>query len=241
MSPRALSPDVPAVMNAFAALRLLAMSDRDKDVEILALRHQITILERQLGGNKVRSSSKGRAFLAALPAPLPRRVLHRLRLLIHPDTLLRWHRNLIKQRHARTCRPKRPGRPPTVCSIRILILRLVRDNPSRDTAGCTASSPRSASWPLPPRCGTFSNRKALTPPPTGRPRHGPISCAPNPTRYWPATSSRPSPSPGSANTSWPSSSTPPGTPASWAPPPTRPPSGPSRRDQKPRDGPRRHR
>jgi hypothetical protein len=34
---------------AFAVLRLLAMSDRDKDVEILALRHQITVLERQLG------------------------------------------------------------------------------------------------------------------------------------------------------------------------------------------------
>ncbi|MFD3558172.1 hypothetical protein ACFWVU_00650 [Streptomyces sp. NPDC058686] len=34
--------------NAFAVLRLLPMSDRDKDAEILALRHQITVLERQL-------------------------------------------------------------------------------------------------------------------------------------------------------------------------------------------------
>ena len=32
--------------NVFAVLRLLPMSDRDKDVEILALRHQITVLER---------------------------------------------------------------------------------------------------------------------------------------------------------------------------------------------------
>jgi hypothetical protein len=38
------------VTNAFAALRLLPMSDRDKDVEILVPRHQITVLERQLGG-----------------------------------------------------------------------------------------------------------------------------------------------------------------------------------------------
>jgi len=37
------------VTNAFAMLHLLPMSDRDKDVEILALRHQITVLERQLG------------------------------------------------------------------------------------------------------------------------------------------------------------------------------------------------
>ncbi len=40
------------VTNAFAVLRLLPMSDRDKDAEILALRHQITVLERQLGKRK---------------------------------------------------------------------------------------------------------------------------------------------------------------------------------------------
>ncbi|MFG1708601.1 hypothetical protein ACFLIM_35915 [Nonomuraea sp. M3C6] len=39
------------VTNTFAALRLLPMGDRDKDVEILALRHQITVPERQLGAD----------------------------------------------------------------------------------------------------------------------------------------------------------------------------------------------
>ncbi|MFI6900507.1 hypothetical protein ACIBKY_04550 [Nonomuraea sp. NPDC050394] len=39
------------VTNAFAALRLLPMTDRDKDVEILALRHQVMVLERQLGAD----------------------------------------------------------------------------------------------------------------------------------------------------------------------------------------------
>ena len=38
-----------AVTNVFALLRLLPMRDRDKDVEILALRHQVAMLERQLG------------------------------------------------------------------------------------------------------------------------------------------------------------------------------------------------
>jgi hypothetical protein len=37
------------VTNLFGALRSLPMSDRDKDAEILALRHQLTVLERQLG------------------------------------------------------------------------------------------------------------------------------------------------------------------------------------------------
>ncbi|MFI9561277.1 integrase core domain-containing protein [Nonomuraea endophytica] len=119
------------VTNAFAALRLLPMGDRDKDVEILALRHQIMVLQRQLGADaRVRFAPEDRLFLAALLTSLPREALRRLRLLVRPDTVLRWHRDLVKQRHALTCRPNRRGRPPTVRSIRTLILRLVRENPS---------------------------------------------------------------------------------------------------------------
>lgn len=118
------------VTNVFAALRLLPMSDRDKDAEILALRHQITVLERQLGTDRIKFTPADRAFLAALLIPLPRQTLRRVRLMVRPDTVLRWHRDLIKRRHARTSRPKKPGRPPTVRSIRRLVLRLVRENPS---------------------------------------------------------------------------------------------------------------
>nr|WP_237693355.1 integrase core domain-containing protein [Streptomyces sp. SID2888] len=118
------------VTNAFAALRLLPMSDREKDVEILALRHQIAVLGRQLSPGRARFAPEDRTLLAALLAPLPREVLRRLRLLVQPDTVLRWHRNLIKKRHAASSRPKRPGRPRTVHSIRALVLRLVRENPS---------------------------------------------------------------------------------------------------------------
>jgi putative transposase len=88
------------VTNAFAVLRLLAVGDRDKDVEILVLRHQITVLERQLGGDPVKFAPEDRALLAALLAPLPRHLLRRLRLLERPDTVLRWHRDLMHQRHA---------------------------------------------------------------------------------------------------------------------------------------------
>ena len=50
------------VTNAFAMLRLLPMSNRDKDVEILALRHQITVLERHLGKDRLRFAAGDRAM-----------------------------------------------------------------------------------------------------------------------------------------------------------------------------------
>jgi putative transposase len=56
--------------NTFAMLRLLPMSNRDKDIEILALRHQIGVLQRQLGGTRVRFSPADRAFRRA-PEPTP--------------------------------------------------------------------------------------------------------------------------------------------------------------------------
>jgi putative transposase len=117
------------VTNTFAALRLLPVGDRDKDIEILALRHQIAVLERQLGGKKVRFTAPDRAILAALLHRLRPDLLHRLRLLVRPETVLRWHHGLIAGRHAARSKPKRPGRPPTVRSIRVLVLRMVRENP----------------------------------------------------------------------------------------------------------------
>jgi hypothetical protein len=93
------------------------------------LRHQVAVLERQLAGTRVRFTAPDRALLAALLNRLPRGVLRRMRLLVRPDTVLRWHRDLIAGRHAARSKPKRLGRPPTVRSVRLLVLRLVRENP----------------------------------------------------------------------------------------------------------------
>jgi putative transposase len=117
-----------AVTNAFAFLRLLPMSDQDKDIEILALRHQLLVLQRQVG--KPAFTDTDRVILAGLLHLLPMHKLRRLLLLARPDTIMRWHRNLLKRRHAATCVPKRRGRPPTVRSIRALVLRLARENSS---------------------------------------------------------------------------------------------------------------
>jgi putative transposase len=108
-------------------LRLLAMSNADTDIEILVLRHQLTVLQRRV--NKPRLTLPDRAFLAALLLKLPRSTLRGRPLIVSPDTVLRWHRDLLRRRHTRISRPQRPGRRPTAGSIRALVLRLARDNP----------------------------------------------------------------------------------------------------------------
>ena len=67
--------------------------------------------------------------MAALLHHLPRQVLGRFRLMVRPEAVLRRHRDLLARSHAARSRPKSPGRPYTVPSIRRLVLRLVRENP----------------------------------------------------------------------------------------------------------------
>ncbi|CAM5585435.1 hypothetical protein KAURM247S_00990 [Kitasatospora aureofaciens] len=117
-----------AATNTFALLRILPMSDREKDIEILALRHQLLVLRRQV--DRPVFTDTDRAVLAGLLHLLPMEKLRRFLLLVRPDTVLRWHRDLLKRRHAATCVPKRRGRPPTVRSVRALVLRLARENSS---------------------------------------------------------------------------------------------------------------
>jgi transposase len=112
----------------FTLIRLLPMSDRDKDAEILALRHQLAVLQRQI--DKPKLTWPDRALLAALLHHFPRVHLRQLHLIVSPGTLLRWHRDLLRRRHAKASHPKRPGRPRTVRSVRALVLRLADDNPN---------------------------------------------------------------------------------------------------------------
>jgi hypothetical protein len=73
-----------AVTHAFAALWLVPLTDREKDVKIPALRHKLTVLRRQLGNQRPQLHPEDRALLAALLKPLTRATLRRLRLLGQP-------------------------------------------------------------------------------------------------------------------------------------------------------------
>ncbi len=114
-----------AVSSVFAFMRLLPMSDVDKGIKILTLRHQLAVLQRQI--DRPRVTAADRAFLAALLHRLPRPRLRQLHLIVSPDTILRWHRDLIR-RHADASRRKRPGRLPTCRAIQALVLRLAHEN-----------------------------------------------------------------------------------------------------------------
>jgi hypothetical protein len=117
-----------AVTNIFSFMRLLPMTDRDKEIEILVLRHQLTVLQRQV--SKPMFAPEDRFLLSGLLHHLPIDRLRHLALLIRPDTLLRWHHDLLKRCHATASAPRRPGRPRTIRSIRALVLRLARENSS---------------------------------------------------------------------------------------------------------------
>jgi putative transposase len=85
-----------AVLRMFGWLALLTRSDRAKDAEILILRHQVAVLQRQVKNPGL--SWADRAILAALARLLPGGHLRQLRLIISPRTLLRWHADLVRRR-----------------------------------------------------------------------------------------------------------------------------------------------
>ncbi|QIY69679.1 hypothetical protein HEP84_11415 [Streptomyces sp. RLB1-33] len=82
---RAVALPYLAVSSVFALIWLLPMSAVDKDIEILMLRHQLTVLQRQI--DRPRVTLADRAFLAALLHRLPRPRLRQLHLLVEVPPL----------------------------------------------------------------------------------------------------------------------------------------------------------
>jgi putative transposase len=106
----------------FAFVLLLARSERSKELEILLLRHELSILRRQARRPRLRESD--RLVLAALSRVMPRPSWQAF--VVTPETLLRWHRRIVA--HRWTYPHRRPGRPPLEPQVRELILRLAREN-----------------------------------------------------------------------------------------------------------------
>jgi putative transposase len=103
-------------------LRIYRMDAAAKDAEILVLRHQLAVLSRQVA--RPRFSWSDRALIAALAKLVPRQ--RWAAFLVTPETILRWHRALVRRRW--TYPHHGPGRPPLPDETIGLIVRLAREN-----------------------------------------------------------------------------------------------------------------
>src|SRR5207249_3622673 len=103
---------------------LFGRGERSKELEILVLRHELSILRRQVA--RPRLSSADRLLLVALSRLLPRHAWRAFS--VRPETLLRWHRRLVACRW--TYASTGAGRPRLQPELRRLVLRLACENPS---------------------------------------------------------------------------------------------------------------
>ena len=109
-------------------LRLSRREETWKTAEILILRHQLAVLQRRQP-RRPNLTRADRALLATLLSVIPKARRQGLRLLITPDTILRWHRDIVRRRWAARSACGRTGRPATRRNIRALVRRLARENP----------------------------------------------------------------------------------------------------------------
>ena len=94
----------------------------------MILRHQLAVLQRRQP-RRPKLTWADRALFATLLSVIPKARRHGLRLLVTPDTILRWPRDIVRRRWAARSMRGKTGRPATRRNVRALVLRLVRENP----------------------------------------------------------------------------------------------------------------
>ena len=141
-------------------LRLSRREETWKTAEILILGHQLAVLQRQQP-RRLKLNWADRALLATLFSVIPKARRHGLRLLVTPDTIVRWHRDIVRRRWATRSTRGNTGRPATRRNIRALVLRLARENPGwgyrrihGELAGLGVKIAASTAWEILKKAGS---------------------------------------------------------------------------------------
>ncbi len=112
----------------FARLGPLIVSGDDRNAEIVALRHQIRALQRQVP--KPRFTPDDSAVLTVVAKALERRRLATVLLIVKPATVIGWHRRLVARHWTYPHKTKPTGRPATPAKLKRLVLHLDSENPT---------------------------------------------------------------------------------------------------------------
>jgi putative transposase len=200
-----------------AGLRLSRREETWKAAEILLLRHQLTVLQRHQPC-RPKLTWADRALLAILLSVIPKARHQGLRLLVTPDTILRWHRDIVRRHRAARSRRGKTGRPATRRNIRALVLRLARQNPGwgyrrihGELAGLGVKIAPSTVWEILQNAGIDPAHRRTGPTWSQFLRSQAAAILAR-------LSLRPTCSTAPRPTSWPGSSTPAGASASWESP-----------------------
>ena len=109
--------------------------DRREREAMTYLREENRLLRRQLGNRRLRLTDDDRRRLAARAYRVGRAALREIATVATPDTLLRWHRQLIAQKWTYASQPGRHG---NMLEIRPLVVRMAEENPTWVTRGSKA-------------------------------------------------------------------------------------------------------
>ena len=97
----------------------------DPEAELLLLRHQLRVVRRQV--KRPQLGLVDRTIMAALSRRVNRAAW--VGMLVQPETVLGWHRELVRRKWAAFARRRGPGRPSLDAEVQKLILRIANENP----------------------------------------------------------------------------------------------------------------
>jgi hypothetical protein len=166
-------------------LQLLRRGRRDScdlTIEIVMLRHEVAVLLRQVVRPALRPPD--RALLAGLSRLITQTKLHRF--FVQPETLLRWHRELVRRNWTY---PRPSGRPSIPAGTVQVMIRLARESLTWGYRRIHGELARTGVVQAPASGWNILRRHGLDPSPN---RTGPTwvsSSKHRPLRCWPATSS----------------------------------------------------